>query len=241
MWKECAAGRAGKADRPTVIVMGRAPRLNFVDGLYHVTSRGVRRLPIYEDGIDYRWFRRLFDGLARELGWICHAYCLMPNHYHLVLETPFPNLSVGLQRLNWRHSVRFNWRHGHTGHLFERRFHSELIETDAHLLEAVRYVVLNPVRAGLCHHPAEWPFSSYWSTLDAASDPSSAYSRILGQFGTDPEIVRARYEAFVADGVRRDVAGCLAPGHGRFSRSRTSPRTASRAGGRARRPAGPRR
>ena len=181
--------------------MGRAPRLNLVDGLYHVTSRGVRRLPIYEDGIDYRWFRRLFDGLALELGWICHAYCLMPNHYHLVLETPFANLSAGLQRLNWRHALRFNWRHGHTGHLFESRFHSELIETDTYLLEAARYVVLNPVRAGLCRHPAQWPFSSYRSTLDAASDPSGAYSRILGQFGSEPQIVRARYEAFVAEGV----------------------------------------
>ncbi len=181
--------------------MGRALRLNLTDGLYHITARGVRREPIYEDGLDHRSFRAFYELIATELGWICHAYCEMPNHYHLVLETPLPNLSAGLQRLNWRHAVRFNWRHGYEGHLFERRFHSELIETNAHLLEGARYVVLNPVRAGLCRHPAEWPFSSYRDTLAAASGPGLASSRILGQFGTEPGRARARYEAFVAEGV----------------------------------------
>jgi putative transposase len=181
--------------------MGRAPRLNLVDGLYHITARGVRREAIYEDGLDYRRFRAFFELIADELGWICHAYCQMPNHYHLLLETPLPNLSAGLQRLNWRHALWFNWRHGYTGHLFESRFHSELIESDAHFLESARYVVLNPVRAGLCRHPGEWPFSSYRSTLASGTDVPLAASRLLGQFGTDPIRARARYEAFVAEGV----------------------------------------
>jgi putative transposase len=181
--------------------MGRAPRLNVVDGLYHITSRGVRREGIFEDGLDYRRFRAFFELIANELGWICHAYCQMPNHYHLLLETPVPNLSAGLQRLNWRHALWFNWRHGHTGHLFERRFYSELIETNAHFLEAARYVVLNPVRAGLCRHPGQWPFSSYRGTLVPAGNRPLATSRLLGQFGGDPDLARARYEAFVAEGV----------------------------------------
>lgn len=181
--------------------MARAHRHVAAGALYHGMSRGVDGQRIYRVDDDFERFIRLLLIVERRFRWVIHAYCLMPNHYHLVLETPFANLSAGLQRLNWRHALRFNWRHGHTGHLFESRFHSELIETDAHLLEAARYVVLNPVRAGLCRHPAQWPFSSYRSTLDAASDPSGAYSRILGQFGSEPQIVRARYEAFVAEGV----------------------------------------
>lgn len=190
--------------------MGRPPRLNFADGLYHITARGVRRDAIYQDGLDYRRFKAFFELIANELGWICHAYCQMPNHYHLLLETSLPNLSAGLQRLNWRHAIRFNWRHGYTGHLFERRFHSEVIETETHFLETARYIVLNPVRAGLCRHPAQWPFSSYRETVADAATPPLATSRVLGQFGDDLELARVRYEAFVAEGV--DASRVLVPG-----------------------------
>ncbi|HEU6444167.1 MAG TPA: transposase [Gaiellaceae bacterium] len=180
--------------------MGRAPRINVVDGIYHLTARGVRRAPIYEDGLDYQRFQLFFREVAGELGWACHSFCQMPNHYHLLVETRLPNLSAGMQQLNWRHAVRFNWRHGYTGHLFESRFHSELIETEAHFLETARYIVLNPVRAGLCTHPADWPFSSYRRTL-VPGDPVVASSRLLAHFGNDPEKARGRYEAFVAEGV----------------------------------------
>ncbi|HEY7708212.1 MAG TPA: transposase [Gaiellaceae bacterium] len=172
--------------------MARPPRLNVVDGIYHITSRGVRRADIYEDELDYRRFRRTLAQAFKEHGWICHAFCQMPNHYHLVLETPAANLSLGMQRLNWRYAVRFNWRHAYKGHLFESRFYSGAIESNAHLLEVARYVVLNPVRAGLCRHPAEWAFSSF-------RDPLSA--RLMGQFGHEPELARERYEAFVLAGV----------------------------------------
>jgi REP element-mobilizing transposase RayT len=210
LWQNCTGAASGAPAARTVGRMGRAPRLNFADGLYHITARGIRRATIYEDALDYRRFRAFFELIANELEWICHAYCQMPNHYHLLLETPLPNLSAGLQRLNWRQAYWFNWRHGYTGHLFEKRFHSELIETNAHFLEAARYVVLNPVRAGLCRHPGQWPFSSYRATLAPAADPPLATSRLLGQFGADPVIARSRYTAFVAEGVA--LGRVLVPG-----------------------------
>ncbi len=212
--------------------MGRAARVNLIDGLYHLTSRGVRRLAIYEDGVDYRRFQGFFRELAGELGWVCHAFCLMPNHYHLLVETRLPNLSAGMQRLNWRYAVRFNWRHGYTGHLFESRFNSELVETEAHFLETARYIVLNPVRAGLCAQPGEWPFSSYRRTLVPSEEEFVESSRLHGSFGADLTTARSRYEAFVAEGVgsgrvlvpgtrtRRDQPKPYVPAK-RFARRRT--------------------
>jgi putative transposase len=186
--------------------MARALRPNIAGGLYHITSRGVRRSRLFEDELDFRRFRALLRHIADDLGWLCHAYCQMPNHHHVVLETPQPNLSVGMQRLYSRYASWFNWRHGHTGHVFERRFYSGVIESNAHFLELSRYVVLNPVRAGLCRHPKEWAFSSFGEPLTP---------RLLHQFGRDPNRARARYEIFVAEG--------LSSGHGRGSDTRTRP------------------
>jgi REP-associated tyrosine transposase len=172
--------------------MARALRPNIADGMYHITARGVRRSRIYDDGVGYRRFLALFRRVSNDLGWISHAYCLMPNHYHLVLETAEPNLSAGMQRLNSQYAAWFNWRHGFVGHVFESRFYSGVIEFNAHFLELSRYVVLNPVRAGLCRHPKEWPFSSYRTVPTA---------KILDQFGSDPISARARYTQFIAQGV----------------------------------------
>ena len=173
--------------------MPRAPRPNVAGGLYHVISRGVRRFPLYEDAIDYHRFLLLFREVAKDLSWTSHVRCQMPNHFHLVLETPEPNLSAGMQRLNSRYAQWFNWRHGYVGHAVESRFFSGLIESNAHFLEVARYVLLNPVRAGLCRHPREWPYSSFREPLTP---------RLADQFGSDPEIARARFERFVEDGLR---------------------------------------
>jgi putative transposase len=173
--------------------MARALRPNIAGGLYHIISRGVRRHRIYEDAADYRRFMGLLTLVSNDLAWTEHVHCQMPNHYHLVIETPDPTLSAGMQRLNSRYAQWFNWRHGYTGHVFESRFYSGLIESNAHLLEVARYILLNPVRAGLCRHPREWPFSSYGRPLTP---------RLSEQFGRDPELAKARFEAFVDEGVR---------------------------------------
>jgi hypothetical protein len=122
----------------------------------------------------------------------------MPNHYHLVVETPQPNLSAGMQRLNGRYALQFNWLHGVDGHLFQGRFHSNLVESDRELAAVARYVVLNPVRAGLCDEPDEWLWSSFRACVGAAAKPSFLSLEWLGQFGRKPEVARAEFADFVA-------------------------------------------
>jgi putative transposase len=183
--------------------MPRAPRPNFAGAIFHIISRGVRRHAIFEDPIDYRRFRELFELVAEELSWTEHVYCQLPNHFHLLLETPEPNLSVGMQRLLSRYAQWFNWRHGYEGHALEKRFYSGLIQSNVHFLEVARYVLLNPVRAGLCRHPREWPYSSYRRALTP---------RLWEQFAQDPELARTRFEAFVDAGLRSGRVSGSDPG-----------------------------
>lgn len=182
--------------------MGRAPRANVAGSICHVTARGIRRSPIFEDERDFERFKAILIVLAVELEWRCHSYCLMPNHFHLEIETVQANLSAGMQRLNWRYASWFNWTRGYQGHLFERRFWCEMIDGEAQFLECARYIVLNPVRAGLCRHPGMWRHSSYLGTVGRLADPLLDRSRLLGRFsGVDEVQAVDRYRRFVADGV----------------------------------------
>jgi len=104
--------------------------------------------------------------------WICHAYCLMPNHYHLLVETPLANLSQGMRQLNGAYTQAFNRRHNRTGHLLQGRYKAILVEKESHLLELARYIVLNPVRAKLVRHPRAWRWSSYRATAGDEEPPS---------------------------------------------------------------------
>ena len=130
--------------------MPRPLRDQVEGGIYHLVSRGVRKLPIFTDDRDRERFLWLLEVTADRYGWQIHAYCLMTNHFHLLVTTPDPNVSAGMQYLNGRYCQWFNWRHGYEGHVVERRFFSVLMETDEQLLTVARYIVLNPVRAGLC-------------------------------------------------------------------------------------------
>jgi putative transposase len=133
-------------------------------GIYHVTSRGNDRDTIFRDEFDYLDFVR---GLTKVVGlytWRCHSFCLLPNHYHLLVETPDPNLADGMHLLNGRYARRFNSRHGRFGHLFQGPYRAELVERDEHLLEVCRYIALNPVRAGLVSDPSAWHWGSYGRT-----------------------------------------------------------------------------
>ncbi len=184
--------------------MPRPHRLQVAGGIFHITSRGNRRQPIFVDDGDRMTFLFLLQNACERFGWRCHAYCLMGNHYHLLVETPNPDLSAGVQLLNGWYAQKFNRRHGYKGHLFEGRFHSVLVESQHHLLELTRYIVLNPVRAGLCRHAHEWAWSSYRAVLDASPRPAFLEVRWLTlQFGSDDEQGRRRYATFVRDGLRR--------------------------------------
>jgi putative transposase len=144
--------------------MARFPRRDLPDGIYHVTARGVNRSAIFVDDEDRVLFLRLLAESAASFAWRCHVFCLMSNHYHLVVETLRDRLSAGLQRLNGVYAQRFNLRHKRTGHLFGDRFHAWLLDDEDHFRETCRYVLRNPVRAGLCRTASEWPWSA--RTLD---------------------------------------------------------------------------
>lgn len=179
--------------------MGRAPRHEPVGGIVHVTTRGVRREEIFVDDLDRRMFIAFLAQSVYRCRWSCLAYCLMANHFHILLALSGPNLSRGMHRLNGLYARRFNERHGHTGHLFEARFASVAVETEVHLLEAIRYIVLNPVRAGICSDPADWPWSSFRATAGLESCPRflavGRVRRLFGRGNTGAEL----YGAFVRE------------------------------------------
>jgi REP element-mobilizing transposase RayT len=184
--------------------MPRGPRHQLPGGLFHITTRGVRRNPIFLDERDYKFFLGLIEKIAAARGWCLVAYCLMPNHYHLVVETPEADLSAGMHWLNGRYAQWFNLRHGFEGHVFDRRFYSVLVESELHLLELARYVVLNPVRAKICSRPGDWKWSSYRAMVGRAQRIHCLAVDRLGElFGKNRASARAVYEAFVLEGLAR--------------------------------------
>jgi putative transposase len=180
--------------------MGRLRRLEYPGGLWHVTNRGVEKRQIFLDARDGRTFlRSLADAIPR-FRWRLHAYVLMSNHYHLLIETVEPTLSRGMQRLGGDYADFFNWRHERTGHLFQGRFKAHLIDTDTYLLEVARYIVLNPVRARLVASPEEWRWSSYNATAGLEpAPPWLTIATILSRFGSLKPA--EHYRGFVAAGI----------------------------------------
>jgi putative transposase len=140
--------------------MARIRRRQLSDGVFHVTARGVAREPIFRDDTDRILFLRLLAESTRHDAWRCHAFCLMGTHYHLVVETTVARLSGGLHRLNGVYAQLFNRRHARRGHLFGDRFHAWVVADDEHLTATCRYVLDNPVRAGLCPRADDWPWSA---------------------------------------------------------------------------------
>lgn len=184
--------------------MARPLRIEFTGALYHVTARGDRREDIYEDDEDRAAFLKVLGEVVSQFNWVCHAYCLMSNHYHLLIETPDANLGRGMRQLNGVFTQTSNRRHQRTGHLFQGRYKAILVDKDAYLLELARYIVLNPVRARMVELPEQWWWSSYRATVGLeASNPALQIDAVLGLFGTRRVDARKRYAGFVADGVGR--------------------------------------
>jgi putative transposase len=177
--------------------MGREPRIQAADTVYHVMARGVRRLEVYEDAIDYRKFESLLGQVVTKRRWALHSYCQMPNHYHLLLETPNADISDGICWLNGVYARWFNERHGYTGHVFEARFHSLIVRSNVHLLNLACYVPLNPVRSKLCARAADWPWSSYQATVGRVQKDWLSRGWLLGQFGRDEASAVVEYERYV--------------------------------------------
>lgn len=181
--------------------MSRPLRIEYPGALYHVTARGNARSHIYRDDTDREDFLTTLAGVVKRFGWVCHAYCLMGNHFHLLIETPKPNLSQGMRQLNGVYTQHFNRRHRRAGHLFQGRFKAILAERDSYLLELARYIVLNPVRAKLVKSAAHYPWSSYRATLGTAPVPQGlTVDGILEHFGKTRPTARKRYAEFVQAG-----------------------------------------
>lgn len=182
--------------------MARPLRLEFAGALYHVMARGNRRAPIYLDDADFTQFLTGLGEVCERFNWLTHAYCLMHNHYHLLIETPDANLSRGMRQLNGVYSQRFNRRHGKTGHLFQGRYKAILVQKGSYLLELSRYIVLNPVRARLAPAAQDWRWSSYPAAVGRAATPEWLETDwLLAQFGEQRQAAVAAYARFVAAGV----------------------------------------
>lgn len=185
--------------------MSRPLRIEFAGALYHLTSRGDRREPIFEDDDDRLTFLRTVAEVVKRFNWRCQAYCLMTNHYHLVVETPDGNLSKGMRQLNGVYTQATNRRHRRTGHLFQGRFKGVLVDKDSYLLELTRYVVLNPVRARMVLEPRQWPWSSYRATAGEEPVPEwLAADAVLSQFGKHRDEARRLYRQFVSEGAKQE-------------------------------------
>lgn len=182
--------------------MSRPLRIEFPDALYHVTARGDRREDIFEDDEDRRAFLGILSQVVAQFNWLCYAWCLMDNHYHLLIQTPDGNLSKGMRQLNGVYTQASNRRHHRVGHLFQGRFKAILVDSDAYLLELARYVVLNPVRAGLVKRAQDWPWSSYQASMGLApAQDFLAVDGLLAQFASRRSTAQARYAQFVLEGV----------------------------------------
>lgn len=182
--------------------MARPLRILFPGALYHVTARGNGRRSIYHDAHDRKRFLEILADVVRSHNVICHAYCLMGNHYHLLLETPDGNLTEAMRDLNGIYTQWSNYRHDTTGHLLQGRYNAFVIEKETYFLAVARYIVLNPVRAGLVHRPADWEWSSYRDT--AGNQKKShwlATDDVLLRFGKQKKSAQKAYAVFVAEGI----------------------------------------
>jgi putative transposase len=180
----------------------RKPRQEEAGAIYHVYARGNNRHRTYVDDTDRQRYLALFARVIRQKGWNCLAYCLMPNHMHLLIETPEPNLGTGMHVLQGQYARGFNERHGRVGHVFQGRYRDVRITNDEHLVTALGYIVLNPVTANLCGSPDEWAWSSHIATSGGRTHPWLAVDRLfalLSAGSTEPksvyaEIISARIE-----------------------------------------------
>ena len=184
--------------------MSRPLRLEFPGAFYHITSRGDGREAIFLDHNDFSRFIEHLGEVCQRYNWRCHAFCLMTNHYHLVIETPDGNLSQGMRQLNGVYTQRFNRRHARVGHVFQGRYKAILVDVDAYMLELARYVVLNPVRAKMVKAAGQWYWSSYRYMIGKTSFPNwLEVDRLLCQFSTQRTEAQQRYIHFISAGKQQ--------------------------------------
>jgi len=202
--------------------MARQLRIEFSGAFYHVTSRGNERKPVFRSRRDREKFLEYLESASERYGAVAHVYCLMDNHYHLLLETPQGNLSQIMQHINGAYTTYFNVKRHRTGHLLQGRYKSILVEADAYALELSRYIHLNPVRAGMVQRPEEYEWSSYLSyALEEEKPGWLTTDLILGYFSDQYSVAQQKYKSFVesligklyrsplSDALRSTILGTL--------------------------------
>ena len=182
--------------------MARPIRIEYAGALYHVTSRGDRREDIYLDDDDRLIWLAVFSQVCSRFNWRCHAWCLMDNHYHIVVETIEGNLSQGMRQLNGVFTQKSNRRHNRVGHVFQGRYKAILVQKECYLLELARYVVLNPIRAGMVADMLDWEWSSYLAMIgERASAEWLETDWVLNHFGGSRQLAIVSYQNFVREGI----------------------------------------
>lgn len=182
--------------------MARPIRLEFPGAIYHVTTRGNGGDDIFIDDQDRVQFLTVLGEVVARSGWLVHAYVLMDNHYHLLIETPGGNLSRGMRQLNGVYTQRFNSVHGSGGRVFQGRFKAVLVERDGALLELCRYLVLNPLRLKAVKNISRYRWSSYRATAGEVQAPVwLSTDWLLGHFGRSSSVAQRKYAEFVQAGV----------------------------------------
>lgn len=183
--------------------MARPLRIAYPGAFYHVLNRGLERRAVFRDGSDYASFLEVLERLHPSYGVRVHSYCLMPTHYHLLLETPRGNLSRVMQQLDGRYTQRFNRRHGRNGPLFQGRYRALLVDKDAYTLAVARYIHLNPVKAKLVRRPEEYPWSSYAAFLGRKAPASFHETQgLLGQCARNRREARREFHRFTVAGLQ---------------------------------------
>ncbi|WP_229590786.1 REP-associated tyrosine transposase [Pseudodesulfovibrio sediminis] len=193
--------------------MARPLRIEYPDAFYHVIARGNARLPIFEDDSDRECFLALLGTVSDRFNFVFHSFVLMGNHYHLLLETPDANLSAGMRHINGVYTQSFNRRHGRSGHVFQGRYKAILVDAEEYLVQLSRYVVLNPVRAGMVEKAEEYPWSNYGYMAGLAAPPEwLLVSTVLSCFGENRQQAHTEYQRFVnapheCDDFREKLSG----------------------------------
>ncbi len=185
--------------------MPRPTRIDIAGATHHIAALAVEKERVFREPADRKRLLALLEAIAECYQWSCGAYCLMGTHFHLIVTTPAPTLSRGMQHLCGSYAGWFNWKYGRRGHLFGRRFGSVLIVSDEHLLEAHRYVALNPVRAGLCRRPESWRWGSFRALAGLeAGPPFLDIDDVLDLFALRRKVAQPAFRRFVEAGTSDD-------------------------------------
>jgi len=182
--------------------MPRKLRIDLPDAIHHIAALAVAQDAVFREGADRQRLLLQLERVTATYEWNCLGYCLMGTHFHIVVHTPEPNLSMGMQHLCGAYAQWFNWKYERRGHLFARRFMSVHITRDPQLLETHRYVALNPVRAGLCRHPGDWIWGSFRALAGLEPAPDFLNSTaVLDLFTSGARAAQSVYADFVLSGL----------------------------------------